>query len=266
MNLPHPLAPAVPLLLFALLALPASQPAQAKAKGACDIAAPATVDLVPGGYRPIVAAPTAVREKVKLASDACELSANGLPVGQTGELLLAGPDAEPLRVTFQLAGGGKKAELWTEVPAGQWVPPGTYRAALRLEARPAGGPAALADVELSATVLPSLRVTVAGGGTLDFGQLYTDQRAGLRVEVDANTSYRAVLASDNGGRLQHTAEPGAYVPYGVSVDGLPLAGSASYAWNGASRTVHALEVTIGSVQRALAGRYEDRWVLTVTAQ
>jgi hypothetical protein len=261
----------IPIFLLCIV-LSACAPAIASAtQKACDVDAPATMDVAPSGYRATdaMASQSSARLNVKPKKDECELRIESFGTEPIGEVMLGGPGAEPLRTRLALTGSGSKLYLWANANPAQWVEPGSYTKVLRFEVGPPGGPFLVREMLLTANVLPTVRVSIAGtggSGIIDFGQMYTDQRAGLRVDVDANTSYDAVLRSDNGGSLRHSSDPASRVPYRIQVDGVELSGGRTFGWSGRNRTAHLLEVVIGSVQKALAGSYDDRWVLTVTAR
>lgn len=131
-------------------------------------------------------------------------------------------------------------------------------------------PVAHFDVEIDGT-----RRSLNGRiGTLDFGNLETGERLGFDIEATGNAAYDIELESANGGMLEGYGEArGDRVPYRLSLDGRPLdlGGAARMPMEAATvsgRTInrHRVEVEIGSLSGASAGKYRDELTLTITTR
>lgn len=168
------------------------------------------------------------------------------------------------------------------VPPGQMRSPGAYLDSVKVSVYEGDlNSFRLADsrmVKVRTRVPPVVDVSLIDGGgrrnlagarsTLDFGVLTTGKTKHFQIEVKTNSGYDIVLESENRGvlRLTGTPQPSS-VRYTLSLDGLPLdLGSAALLPFSTSKHSHRFTVTIGRVENALRGRYQDNLLVTVTAR
>jgi len=177
-------------------------------------------------------------------------------------------------------------EYYALVAPGQTVAAGRYSEQRRFSLyRWPPANATLEDersVTVSANVRSAIAVTFDDGGrsvdlsgmrrTLDFGQLRSGERRSFNLEVASNTPYELMLESENRGMLKHaTADIYNVVPYSLTLGGQPLGLSGPvilpFTSDGRSDVVrHRFAVTIGTIDRAVAGRYADNVTITVSAR
>ncbi len=168
------------------------------------------------------------------------------------------------------------------VPPGQMRSPGAYLDTVKVSVYEGDlNSFRLADsrvVKVRTRVPPVVDVSLINGGgrrnlagarsTLDFGVLTTGETKHFQIEVKTNSGYDIVLESENRGvlRLADTPQPSS-VRYTLSLEGLPLdLGSAALLPFSTSEHSHRFSVTIGRVENALRGRYQDNLLVTVTAR
>lgn len=111
--------------------------------------------------------------------------------------------------------------------------------------------------------------------TVDFGTLSTGALRSYDTLVRSNNAYRVTLQSQNAQRLQHAMQPGQYVPYQISMDGIAVnltGGNAVQALTRSGVTPAAgdrlqTQITIGSMTGVEnPGNYSDVITVTVSAQ
>jgi spore coat protein U-like protein len=174
------------------------------------------------------------------------------------------------------------------VPSGQVVPPGTYTDQVTFSVYPAydsvGIPDTTVTITFSATVAADAAVAVvppggafSGAGSqllLDFGALQTGQNKSCDVLIQQNSSCIVSYSSANGGVLKQLSAASAdQIPYSVSVSGMnfdlaqphnvTLPAGVSPQPNG---NRYPLIVTIGAVNNAAAGTYQDEITISIMAQ
>lgn len=196
----------------------------------------------------------------------------------------AAPSTELLTVRF--TGGQRRISrpYFVAVPAGQGAAPGVYRDTLTLSVYQQNGRADLriesVSVALRITVPAAVEASLSTGHgrsplgqashTLDLGPLRTGLSRRFDLFVRANTGYTLTLSSGNGGALEGLkGREKSRIPYRLSADGRALdlkrtAHLARAAKTG--REQHGFEVTVGSIERALSGDYQDTLRLTISAQ
>ena len=178
-------------------------------------------------------------------------------------------------------GQAMRATLDAVVVRGAVLDAGDHRADVRFEfyepgtVRPMGA-RWLTSVVLRSLPRAQLNVTGAAGsfGTgqtvsvVDFGEAEAGARRRVFLQVRANTLSRLTISSENGGVLRHAARPDEAVPiaYAASLDGEPLDLTQAVSQDrDPPRTLAGrslpLDIELGAVAGAMAGRYED--VLTV---
>lgn len=111
--------------------------------------------------------------------------------------------------------------------------------------------------------------------TVDFGTLSSGAVRSYDTLVRSNNAYRVTLQSQNAQRLQHVMQPGHYVPYNISMDGVSVdlsGGNAVQALARSGVTPAAgdrlqTQITIGSMTGIEnPGNYSDVITVTVSAQ
>lgn len=144
-----------------------------------------------------------------------------------------------------------------------------------LDTRPVRVSAEVAPVAHFAVEIDGARRNLQGRlGTLDFGELRAGERLGFDIEASGNTAYDIELESANRGMLEGYGEAkDEQVPYNLILDGrlLDLRGGARMPMQAATssgRTAnrHRVEVEIGSLSKAAAGKYRDELTLTITTR
>ncbi len=100
---------------------------------------------------------------------------------------------------------------------------------------------------------------------VDFGTLEEGVTRTVYVQVRANQRVNIEIESENGGQLRHVERPESRaIPFSTTLDGQAFdlsngpANLTRESGTGLSGSNHALNMTIGSVQRTFSGRYRDR--------
>ena len=106
--------------------------------------------------------------------------------------------------------------------------------------------------------------------TLEFGRLQQNKTRSVEFAVNANTPYDISFESENGGALKHFASE-AEITYALKMDGTLIPRSAIESGDaviqGSTNSVHGLDIEIlDDVRQAVAGRYEDRLTIIITAE
>ncbi len=248
---------------------------------------------VTGSYNPLEAQAAEVPFAITVTSEGCSRNAvplkieadasNPRAVSGSAIRLTSGPNVlEGVLSSTGRANSGNAAlvadvsdgtadtNLYFLVPAGQQVPPGTYRARLKASVLPNGGSgngsrSADAAFDIAITVAPVIGLAAGGGMVLDLGELVAGDRAvtPAQFRAYANVAYSLSFTTDYGYRLRlnsQQADPN--IPYAVIFDnqhrltsngasvGLGRPGSTGF-------TQHSMNVEVPQLPLRPAGTYRD---------
>lgn len=193
------------------------------------------------------------------------------------------PHAIPVTIP---AGGSQIQNLAFQIPPSQTVPAGVYTQTVLVRLIDANDLSVISErsIELVSGVPSAMSILLFDGGipatsttpggtrqrTLDFGTLQDGEQAGVTVLVQSNEPYEVRFSSAHSGALEHVTRGSSdKVPYIATFGGRELnltsgetviSESAATGVAGLSRP---LNVRIGQVGTARAGRYEDELVITV---
>lgn len=213
-------------------------------------------------------------------------------IGQNGQRdnivdadLVGGVPAHAVRIT--LPGEARVSRHFSfSIPAGQIQPSGAYGDTILVRLLDGTDLDVIRErsVRLQTRVTQQASIFVADNdfrealragagdhhGKIDFGDLHTDETASIGLTILSNDPYDIRFESDHHGALWQDADGQvSRIPYRASFGGRPLnlAGGPSvlrgYMATGHSGATQPLEIRIGDVGTAHAGRYADRIVVTV---
>lgn len=140
------------------------------------------------------------------------------------------------------------------------------------------------NIRIEHNVQPQVDISLVDSGapfnrqdvtqTLDFGTLQSGESMQFDMVVQSNAGYEVSMSSQNNGNLQHTSQQSQRVAYTLAVDGtsrdlsssqsapvVVASGSGATSNNGDRK---AVQVSIGSINNKLSGRYSDNITVTVT--
>lgn len=242
--------------------------------------------------------PTAAVLRVRAITD-CTVRLQIDRLDGLGELRLTGVDPAALRVQLSqdasgtaplqatpfdtaswtlLAGQTVAYSIWISPLPQQWVSAGLYQSPLRFRLLDSNGSTLdQRDWLLSMQAQATAKVSFTGMGArvarLDFGEISANARRSAGLDVWANSGYQIKLSSQNRGFMQNkqasVAGRDSQIPYSVNLAGQNLSlasGDASLQSQGNGNLRYQLDVTLGEVQRLLAGEYADDLLITVIAQ
>jgi len=194
--------------------------------------------------------------------------------------------SETLRSVVNAPNQFQTVNFWTYLPPGQLSGAGIYSESVRVslyEGSPESARPRLVSssiVNFNARVLATVRAKIdAGSGLsplqgsrtmLDFGEISAGSTRNFDLVVEANAGYRITLQSLNGGTMKNERERLATpVQYTLTVDGaaVPLGATAELqATSSGGIQRHRGTVTLGLVEKLIAGTYRDEILLTISAR
>jgi spore coat protein U-like protein len=201
------------------------------------------------------------------------------------EIPIATP-GETLRNVLNSPNQFQTVNFWTYLPPGQLSGAGTYSESVRVslyEGTPESARPRLvssAIVNFNARVLATARAKIDGGGglfplqgsrtMLDFGELSAGSTRNFDLVVEANAGYRITLQSMNGGVMKNERERLATpVHYTLTIDGVAVQLGATaelFASGSGGAQRHRGTVTLGLVEKLIAGTYRDEILVTISAR
>jgi len=199
-----------------------------------------------------------------------------LQLASPGEILPGIAPTGPAGTVFQFAYG-----IWPQ----QVVAPGAYVGEIEIAIYEGDLQSAIMRdrrrVEVSALVPAVSEVSFSEGPFFDpsrqnetvrFEQLRRGDERSVGMRVRANSGHRILLQSTNGGVMRHV-DPSdtSTIPYFLTVDGVAVSLPKGASVPGVDDTMatspigalHRLRFTIGSLEQASAGEYEDLIMVTV---
>jgi len=214
-----------------------------------------------------------------------QLYTTAIPDTVWREIPIATP-SETLRNIVNSQNQFQTVNFWTYIPSGQFLGAGTYSESLRVslyEGSPESAHPRLvssAIVNFNARVLATVRARIDGGGglsplqgsrtMLDFGELSAGSSRNFDLVVEANAGYRITLQSMNGGVMRNERERLAIpVQYTLTIDGAAVqlgAVAELHATGSGGAQRHRGTVTLGLVEKLLAGTYRDEILVTISAR
>jgi len=214
-----------------------------------------------------------------------QLYTTAIPDTVWREIPIATP-SETLRNVVNSQNQFQTVNFWTHIPSGQLLGAGTYTESVRVslyEGSPESARPRLVSsdiVNFNARVLATARARIDGGGglsplqgsrtMLDFGELSDGSTRNFDLIVEANAGYRITLQSMNGGTMRNDRERLATpVQYTLTIDGaavqLGSAAELNATGNGGAQR-HRGAVTLGLVEKLIAGTYRDEILVTISAR
>ncbi len=163
------------------------------------------------------------------------------------------------------------------IPAGQLVPPGSYRDTLMVQVLTDNRVLDQGDIALEANVLAQAKIGFAAhrlghfssrNKVIDFGSLETGEIGEAKIYVLSNSGYTLEFKSAHQGRMRRLGPTPSFVPYKAKLNGrvLDLSQDVTYKPRGDVRQPRPdpfhLSVQIGDTSRSFAGHYRD--IITAT--